>query len=430
MLPRAEWPYPDVLVRFALALALGLLIGLERERRGKEAGLRTFGFVALLGAIGGALGDTFALLSLLMAGMLTVFLNLHTLRSDQGTELTTSAAMLVTCASGILCGQGHSLTPAAVMVITTALLAWKEPLAGFSVGLTEGEVRSAVLLAILAIVIYPALPVDAVGPGRLIEPRAAWLTVLLIAGIGFVNYILWKLYGARGTELTGFLGGLVNSSVTVNELATRVPQTNGEATNVAYRSILLATAAMVIRNAVLLGILAPAAFVSSAGAHIFMLLACAGFIFLSGRQVDNTAAAAISQPRLQMPFSLWVALKYGVLFLVLHIVGLMAQQFAGQGGFYVVSALGALVSSASTVAAAASLAANGALSPNVAGTGAVIASITSALVNLPFVLRARNQILTKRLLVAMVAIAVAGVVAACLSIIFIPQSVQQIIPSQ
>ena len=66
-LPNFEWPYVEILIRLALALALGLLIGLERERRGKEAGLRTFGFIALLGALGGSLGENFAILSLARA---------------------------------------------------------------------------------------------------------------------------------------------------------------------------------------------------------------------------------------------------------------------------------------------------------------------------------------------------------------------------
>ena len=86
-------PYLAILTRLALALALGLLIGMERERRGKEAGLRTFGFVALLGALGASLGDGYAYLVLILTAMLTVFMNIQNLRAHEGTELTTSAAM-------------------------------------------------------------------------------------------------------------------------------------------------------------------------------------------------------------------------------------------------------------------------------------------------------------------------------------------------
>ena len=279
-LPHAEWPYVDILVRLALSLALGLLIGLERERRGKEAGLRTFGFVALLGALAGAMGDSFALLALLLVGMLVMVLNVQTLRAGQGAELTTSAAMLVTCLAGVLCGQGHTIAPAAVMVMATALLAWKERLSGFSMGLTENELRSALLLAILAIVIYPALPRGAIGPWGLIEPRAAWVTVILIAAIGFVNYILWKLYGARGTELSGFLGGLVNSNFTVIELAGRVREGHAGLVPTAYRGILLAMTAMLVRNACLLLILAPAALVSALPSYLLMLLVSAAMVLL------------------------------------------------------------------------------------------------------------------------------------------------------
>jgi uncharacterized membrane protein (DUF4010 family) len=337
-------------------------------------------------------------------------LNLQTLKASQGTELTTSAAMLVTCGAGILCGQGHRLTPAATIVITTALLAWKQPLAGFSKGLSENELRSAVLLAILAIVIYPALPVGSIGPWGLIEPRAAWITVLLIAGIGFVNYVLWKLYAARGVELAGFLGGLVNSSVTVSELAARVSETQGKTASAAYRGVVLATAAMILRNAALLGMLAPSAFVASIASHALMLLVC--ILFTAANWNRQETIDAVPEVELELPFSLWVALKYGVVFLALHLVGVLAQQFAGQFGFYAVSFLGGLISSASAVAAAASLSENGTLLPQVAATGAIIASLTSVLVNVPFIARARNKPLMAKLALAMICIAVAGISAA------------------
>ncbi|MCC6610325.1 MAG: MgtC/SapB family protein [Burkholderiales bacterium] len=414
-MPSAQWPYLVILIRLALALALGLLLGLERERRGKEAGLRTFGFIALLGALGGSLGESFALLAFVLTGMLAVLLNIQTLRAGEGTELTTSAAMLVTCMAGILCGQGHTITPAAVMVISTALLAWKERLAGFSMGLTEGELRSALLLAILAIVIYPALPTGAIGPWQIFEPRAAWITVILIASIGFVNYVLWKLYGARGTELSGFFGGLVNSNFTVIEMVTRVRESQGRFADPAYRGILIATSAMVVRNATLLLLLAPLALLEATGAFTLMLAASAALVLTSHLRASGANARETADIKLALPFSLAVALKYGALFLVLHMVGILMQREYGAAGFYSVTLVGGLLSSASAVAAAATMASQGEISPVVAGNGAVLASLTSIAFSLSFVLRARHRGLTRRLALSMLAVAAAGALGLILS---------------
>jgi len=115
--------YLPTLLRLALAVGLGLFVGLERERRGKEAGLRTFAFAALLGGLGGLLGEPYALLGLGLLGILVVFLNWATLRAGEGLELTTSAALLVTGFTGMLAGQGHTFTPVSAAVATAALLA-------------------------------------------------------------------------------------------------------------------------------------------------------------------------------------------------------------------------------------------------------------------------------------------------------------------
>lgn len=407
-LPTPQWSYQVILVRLALALALGLLMGLERERRGKEAGLRTFGFLSLLGALGGSLGDGYALLTLTLTGMLAVLLNVHSLRSGEGVELTTSAAMFVTSMAGVLCGMGHTITPASVMVISTALLAWKERLAGLSMGLTEGELRSALLLAILAIVIYPALPVGAVGPWKIVEPRAAWITVILIASIGFVNYILWKLYGARGIELSGLFGGLVNSNFTVIEMTTRVRESQGRFAPVAYRGIVVALCAMLGRNATLLLILAPLALLESVGAFALMLATGAAMAVLAYLRASAADAHETTDLKLTLPFSLQVALKYGALFLLLHMVGILMQRQFGEAGFYLVTVIGGLLSSASAVAAAASMASQGEISPLVAGHGAVIASLTSLAFSFSFVLRSGDRTLVRRLMLAMLVIAAAG----------------------
>lgn len=378
-MPSASWPYVPVLARLALALALGLFVGMERQRRGKEAGVRTFAFAALLGCLGGLLGEAFALLSIALVGLLVAFLNFERVYVHKDTELTTSAALLVVGIAGLLCGEGHTLTPAALAVLTAALLAWKEGLAGFSLVLTEAEVRSAILLAILALVIFPALPVEPVDPWRLIAPRAAWLTVLLISGMGFANYILLKAYGPKAVELTGLLGGLVNSTVVVTMLAERVREHKALA-DASYRGIVLATLGMLVRNAIIVGILAPRALLAAAPALVPMFGAALAFTVPSARAARG---APVEMPALQLrsPFSLLSALKFGLLFLAISVIATLAQRGLGQFGFYAVSLVGGAISSASAVASAALLAVHGSLPLAVAGTGAALASVTSAAMN-------------------------------------------------
>ncbi len=398
MEPITHWPYLPTLLRLALALGIGLFIGLERERRGKEAGMRTFAFVALVGAIGGLLGEPYSLLSLVLTGLLIVLLALENLRTGAGIELTTSAALIITGFVGVLAGFGHTFTPAVVGIITAAFLAWKERLVGFSLGLTESELRAAILLAILAFVVYPVLPNTPVDPLGLINPQETWLTIILIAAIGFVNYVLLKLYGTRGIEVGAFLGGLINSSVTVTDLALRVRAANGCLARVAFRGVLLATAAMLVRNALLVLILDRSAFVVAAIPLTLMLLVPVGALLVD--QLLPPAEPVADGPRLQLqsPFSLPAAFKFGLIFLVLQITGGLAERSLGQVGFYAVSIAGGLVSSASAVASAATLGAAGTLSAVVAGTGAALASVASIVVNLPLVARySRDGNLTGRL---------------------------------
>jgi len=99
------------------------------------------------------------------------------------------------------------------------LLSLKPALTHFTGGLKVNEVRGAVLLGLLGFVIYPVLPNRFVDPWRLVNPREAWLTVIIIAALGFLNYVLLKVYSSRGLYYTAILGGLVNSTATIAELS-------------------------------------------------------------------------------------------------------------------------------------------------------------------------------------------------------------------
>jgi uncharacterized membrane protein (DUF4010 family) len=392
----APWPYAPTFARLALALAIGLFVGIERERRGKEAGSRTFAFAALLGAVGGLIGPPYGALALCLLGVLVILLNVETFRTGEGAEITTSAALFVTGFAGILAGQGHTFTPTVLGVVTAALLAWKEPLTGFSRALSEAELRSAVALAIITFVVYPVLPAGSVDPWQLVEPRDAWITVILIAALGFTNYVLLKIYGARGIEFTGFFGGLVNSTVTVAELANRASSSQPRLSSAAYRGVLLATAAMLARNAFILGLFAPSALAASIVPFGLMLAAAAAAAWLTrlrehraGRTGDPVNELPLTT--LVSPFALSAAIKFALIFLALKVAGTLATGGLGLPGFYAVSVAGGIVSSASAVASAAALSGSGTLSPQTAGLGAVVASMASAMVHLTVVARIGND---------------------------------------
>jgi uncharacterized membrane protein (DUF4010 family) len=154
---------------------------------------------------------------------------------------------------------------------------------------------------------------------------------------------------------------------------------------------------MLVRNAVILGLLAPFALINAAIALALMIAGASIAIFWRRTDKHNSESSrdelrlesseTTLLPTLESPFSLTAALKFGIIFLALDVAGTLAQRSLGETGFYVVSALGGLVSSASAVASAANLSAAGTLSPYVAGNGAVIASAMSVIVNLPLVAR-------------------------------------------
>ncbi len=166
------------------------------------------------------------------------------------------------------------------------LLAWKGRLSGFSLGITEAELRSAILLGILAFVIFPVLPSHTVDPWHLVDPRSVWTSVLLIAAIGFGNYILLKIYGSRGVEAASFLAGLVDVTVAV----TRACLSNKHDSTFCGHSLSghgLATTAMLLRNGILLGILAPSCLVVATGPLLLMLVVCGGLAFGPWARFDS-----------------------------------------------------------------------------------------------------------------------------------------------
>jgi uncharacterized membrane protein (DUF4010 family) len=191
-------------------------------------------------------------------------------------------------------------------------------------------------------------------------------------------------------------------------LAQRVKETGEELITVAYRGVILATSAMLLRNSVLLAILAWQALVSSLLPMALMVLASILFAWRSLNQ--GLPDPEIPKLNLEQPFSLRAALKFGLIFLALHVGGTLAQRYLGMFGFYAVSIVGGMLSSASAVAAAGTAVVHNEIPAQIAANGAVLASLTSTLIDIPLVARTASQrSLTARLSFALCVIAAAGI---------------------
>ena len=169
----ANEPFPavEIAVKAAIALALGLLVGFEREWSNKDIGVRTFAMTALLGLLATLLGPWLLFFSGSAILIMIVFTNLRSLQNARKLEATTSIALAIVFSLGILVGQGHLFTPVACALVVAMLLALKPQLRAFAGGLTQQEVRSALLLGLLGFVIWPLLPDRFVDPWQLLQAR-------------------------------------------------------------------------------------------------------------------------------------------------------------------------------------------------------------------------------------------------------------------
>ncbi|HXE11575.1 MAG TPA: MgtC/SapB family protein [Bryobacteraceae bacterium] len=412
----ALFPPVDISIKLALSTGIGMLIGLEREWSQKDLGTRTFAITALAGTLSSLAEPASSYIA--FAGILLILLltGLRNIREGRPVETTTAAALIVTFILGVLVGEGHHYTPIAAAIVITMLLSFKPALTHFAGGLQVAEIRSAVLLGLLAFVIYPILPSRYVDPWRLVNPREAWLTVVVIAALGFGNYVLLKLYSSRGLYYTAVLGGMVNSSATIVELSRLIAGLKENLMPVMIIVDLLTMLAMFVRNLLILAIFARAAVPIAALSITVMALVSLAFLF--GQRKHG--ASKIGELKLSSPFSLAKVLQFGAIFLIIQIVGTLGQRHLGHLGFLLVSVFGGFVSSASTVGAAAMLAIHGDITPQTAGLATALTSMTSALSNLPLLhQQIRNWVVTRRLTVLSAIVVGAGVLAMLVSMAFL-----------
>lgn len=340
-----EW---TVGLRFIVALAMGFLVGLERETGRKDrvfffGGVRTFPIVALFGfssawlySAGVTLFLPAGLVAITTLAAVSYFQKIKSGRSGATSEVS----VLLTYAVGALAMMADVRLPIAIAVINTLLLSEKSVLESYVERLDRTELLATLKFLLVTAVIYPVLPDKNFTPYG-INPARIWLIVVLVTAVGFVGYMLSRKLGPKvGVPLSGFLGGIVSStavSVATGRLARETPSQSGPA----LQAALLASSVMYVRLLVLIALLGGAGMMGL-DKRLAVLAAIGGLLAMSVRKVPSVQAPEGGLKAVQNPVEIRVALLFAVLFVALKIGTGMAKDYFGQVGVLGLGALSGL----------------------------------------------------------------------------------------
>jgi len=122
---------------------------------------------------------------------------------------------------------------------------------------------------------------------------------------------------------------------------------------------------------------------------------------------------------LESPIAIQKVISFGFLFIVVQIGGTLLTKVFGSYGILATGFFGGLVSSASTTAAAATMANHGKITAAVAGSVAVLSSLASTIVNLPIIWKTiEDKAIVKQLTLEIITILLAGIAVVALDRIF------------
>lgn len=335
-----------VTYQLIVAVALGLLVGLQRQRaESLVAGIRTFPIIAMLGVfcgvLGGAVGEWVVAAGLLGLAALTVMANY--LRAGGGRfdpGMTTEVAILVMYGIGVALTRDLVLEAVVAAAVLAVLLHWKGPLHSFARRIGADEFAALMRLVLIGLVVLPVLPNRNFGPYGVLNPFEIWLMVVLIVGISIGGYIAFKLLGPRtGAIAAGVLGGLISSTATTVSYARR-SASNPDRSAAAALVVTLASAIVFVRVIVEIIVVAPGVLGVTLGPLATMLgvmLAISGVLYLVG--IGSRDLEIRDQ---EPPSEMTAAVVFGLLYAVVLVAVAFAEDRLGQRGLFAVAALSGL----------------------------------------------------------------------------------------
>lgn len=336
---------PDIYIRLAVALGLGLLVGLQRERVDSViAGIRTFALISLFGAVCAQLAKTYGGWILVVGFLATALLitagNLVRIQSREAEPgQTTGFAALVVFGLGAWVVTGSMAVPVVVAGAVVVLLHFREPIHEFVGRIGERDLRAIMQLVLIALVILPVLPDRDMGPYGVLNPYQIWWMVVLIVGLSLGGYVAYKLFGAgAGTVLAGILGGLISSTATTASYARRSRE-NADLARLAALVVMIASTVVYGRVLVEIAAVARGRLLDLAPPLAAMLGVCAVVsvaAWLLGRDGDDEL------PKQENPAELKAALVFGALYAAVLLAVAFARDRFGTAGLYTVAAISGL----------------------------------------------------------------------------------------
>jgi uncharacterized membrane protein (DUF4010 family) len=340
----------EIFRRLGLALAIGLLFGLERgwqEREtsegGRIAGIRTFALTGLAGAVIGwiahvttpaVLGPALLAVSLLIAVSYWI-----RLRADPDIGLTTEIALLLVFVLGAAAVLAEMAPVAAAGVVATALLSLKRAIHRWIAQIRRLELVALVQLALISVVVLPILPDEGFGPGAVLNPYQLWWAVVIVAGLSFFGYAAMRLAGPEmGVLITGLFGGLASSTSTTLALARLVRETPALGPLAAVGTV-AAGSVTFLRVLVVAGIFQPALIAHLAPSMGAMALAgLAGVVLLRATQARGSAGRPGFET-VSNPLALTTAVSFGAILALVVLGTHYLETWFGDAGIYAAAAL-------------------------------------------------------------------------------------------
>jgi len=409
-----------ILGRLAVALALGLLIGLERGWELRElpegqriAGLRTFGLISLLGGLTVLLAarpqGLYLAAVVVVLGALVALGYWRESVSGEYISLTTTIAALIAFGLGALAGTGQLTVAASTAVVVTLLLGFKPELHHLIQGIERQELLATLRLLLISVVLLPILPDKGLGPWQALNPYKLWWMVVMVAAISYVGYFGIKLLGSeRGVLATGLLGGLASSTAVAVTLAHR-GKDEPEMQDLLAAGVVIASATMFPRMIVLCFAILPALAqqllwpLLSAGVVGF--LAAAWYAWRGSRGKLSQGGEELKTTN---PLELTMALKFGALLAVIMVLAHALRAWMGDSGLYALGAVSGLIDVDAITLSVASIAKHGETTVAIAAAVLLVPAAVNTAVKAALVTAICGARMGLRVTVALLASLLAG----------------------